>query len=140
MIEINKEFPREIRELEYKYFYKTPAGKDEKGNQIDVHHTDNWSAFELELSALIIQAKEEVNRHIEQRLEQHRDNLRLWEDGTLVPTAQDEQEVEVTKEGLRAAIYELEKIKELLSPNKSDGGEANDDDFEGNILTEHDID
>lgn len=76
-----------------------------------------------ELQTLIIQAKEEVSRHIEQRLEQHRDNLRLWENGTLVPTAQDEQEVEVTKEGLRAAIYELEKIKETLSPNKSDGGE-----------------
>ena len=74
----------------------------------------------------IRESKKQAVDYIEQRLKQHRDNLKLWEDGTLVPTAQDEQEVEITKEGLRACIYELVELTKFLSTLESSEKEENE--------------
>lgn len=47
---------------------------------------------------------------VNQRLRQHKENLRLWNEGVLTPTEPDEVERERVKSNLKAAINELEYI------------------------------
>lgn len=44
---------------------------------------------------------------IRERIQQHRDNLALWESGYLAPTEPDEEERTAVMRELRAAIAEL---------------------------------
>lgn len=56
-----------------------------------------------------------VRRHVDERLKQHRDNLRLWESGYLDPTEPDKIEREAVRRELQASVIELELIEEFLS-------------------------
>lgn len=49
-----------------------------------------------------------IRRHLTERLNQHRDNLKLWESGFLTPTEPDEGERDAVMRELRAAIAECE--------------------------------
>jgi hypothetical protein len=63
-----------------------------------------------------------LERMIRARMEQHRENLRLWESGYLTPTEPDPEERWLIKERLRACIQELGYLLE--------GGEATMSDFQ----------
>jgi hypothetical protein len=52
---------------------------------------------------------------VKERLAQHRENLRLWENGFLTPTEPDPQERGCVVRELKAAIAELEALKESCS-------------------------
>jgi hypothetical protein len=54
-----------------------------------------------------------------ERLDQHRNNLRLWELGALTPTEPDDDERYAVMRELRAAIHELEYLLRYATP--SDG-------------------
>ena len=55
----------------------------------------------------------EVRLRIAERLDQHRENLRLWEAGILTPTEPDEHERECVARELRACIAELEPLARM---------------------------
>lgn len=57
----------------------------------------------------------DIQGYIDERIKQHTDNLQLWENGFLAPTEPDESERNAVKRELKAAISELEKIKEKLT-------------------------
>lgn len=64
----------------------------------------------------------EVRCHIGERLQQHYDNLRLWENGYLAPTEPDEDERRTVVRELKAAIAELEPLARMcgmLPPEQS---------------------
>ena len=55
----------------------------------------------------------EVRCRIAERLQQHYDNLKLWENGYLNPTEPDEQERECVQRELKACIAELEPLAKM---------------------------
>ena len=55
----------------------------------------------------------DIRRYVEERLDQHRENLRLWESGYLDPTEPEEEERTATKLQLKACIYELELLQKM---------------------------
>ncbi len=58
--------------------------------------------------------RDEFTRYVRERLQQHRENLRLWEQGVLTPTEPDADERAAVKRELRACIRELEHLLERL--------------------------
>lgn len=55
-----------------------------------------------------------LRRHVRERQEQHRENLRLWKEGTLTPTEPDpEERIAVVRE-LKASLAELAILEEIL--------------------------
>lgn len=57
----------------------------------------------------------DVYGDIHEKLQQHKDNLDLWEMGWLTPTEPDEVERRVTMAELRAAIKTLEWVLEVMA-------------------------
>ncbi len=47
---------------------------------------------------------------IQEKIEQHRTNLGLWQSGFLTPTEPDDEERRITKAELKAAIFTLEWV------------------------------
>ena len=55
----------------------------------------------------------DVRIRIAERLQQHYDNLRLWENGFLTPTEPDPEERAAVVRELKAAIAELEPLARM---------------------------
>jgi hypothetical protein len=124
--EQNKELNKQIEEiLEECNEYDSKWGEDNDGNTYGGYNFDMEKAVKA-LSQLIstreMSGKNWLNKYIQERLKQHRDNLELWENGVLTPTEPDEVERNLTKEGLRACIYELEELEKYLSSQSTNGG------------------
>ncbi len=57
---------------------------------------------------------ESIVKQIDERIQQHTDNLRSWKDGTLTPTEPDEEGREMIKRELLACIHELKVVKQFI--------------------------
>ncbi len=57
----------------------------------------------------------DIERHINERLNQHSDNIAGWESGLLAPTEPDEEERLAVICELRAAVFELTVIRRLIN-------------------------
>lgn len=57
-------------------------------------------------------------KHLEQRIKQHQDNLKLWESGFLAPTEPDPEERDVIMRELKACICECQQALALLPTNR----------------------
>jgi hypothetical protein len=79
---------------------RVPAAPDD-----EAHARTAWPATAAELLNLI-----------DERLAQHRDNLRLWAEGYLDPTGPEATEREATVRELKAAVAELEALRKRLWP------------------------
>lgn len=91
------------------------VGADLANAIVDVHLKKFTRFLEEELKdQRQAECEKPILKHIDERLKQHRDNLELWNNGTLTPTAEDEQDIELTKEGLKACIYELSELKDFI--------------------------
>lgn len=74
---------------------------------------DNLPAPETVSLDLVLQLVKET---IHERLEQHKWNLELWQNGCwLNPTEPDPEEREIIKSELKAAILELEYLKKACN-------------------------
>lgn len=73
--------------------------------------------FQDQIKNLLEKNKRLVER-INERMEQHQENLRDWKSGYLNPTEPDEEERARIKRGLEACIYELEQLKALAENEK----------------------
>ncbi len=57
-----------------------------------------------------------IRQHIDERIKQHTDNLLGWcePDGFLLPTEPDPAERECVRRELRAALFELNRIRDIV--------------------------
>lgn len=74
---------------------------------------DNIKSF---IRCLLQSHEKQIIGELEERLKQHQDNLKLWENGLLTPTEPDEEERNCVMRELKASIFVLsdaiDKIKE----------------------------
>jgi hypothetical protein len=85
------------------------GGRISKINTLAFHVISAADELEAERTAEAIKDALPI-KQIRERLAQHQENLRLWQDGTLSPTEPDEEERSLTMERLRVAIHELEWV------------------------------
>ena len=74
---------------------------------------DYFSGFKsgIEANGMLLRL---VLKTIQERISQHEDNLRLWENGHLTPTEPDYEERIMVMERLKASIHALAEIEQII--------------------------